>query len=141
MKAGNKLMKLIDYLIMDCISYTVVSLLLSILSSMGIVKNMDYRILLQLLLCTTIISLVMYIVNRIVIDSWWKELVIGLINGSLVVLVMGGALFHWFPWKYQYVAMVIVIFIASYLTAYGIRLAENKMMSDKINHIIKERRK
>lgn len=83
----------------------------------------------------------MFIVNRILIDSRWKELVIGLIDGILVILVIGGGVFHWFPWEPRYVVMVIAVFLLSYFMAYGIRLVENKITTDKINQIIKEKRK
>lgn len=135
MKERRWMEKLMNYLIMNCISYTVTSFVLSLLSAFKIVQNMDYHILLQLLICTSVISLVMFF------DSKRKELILGLMCGIIVVLCLGGGVFHRFPWSASYVIMVILIFIVSYLVSYSIRLVENKVMTDKINYVIKEKRK
>lgn len=132
--------KILDFVVLDCISYTIVSLLLSILSSFGVVQNMDYRILQQLFFCTTVFSLIVMIINGFLVESRWKSFVTGLVNGIVIVLAIGGGLFHWFPWKAHYIALVVLTFLVTYLIVYGFQLLENKKATDQINQVITERK-
>lgn len=139
MKEEKRRVNGIDCFIMDCISYTVAVLVLAGLSLVKIVQNMDVIVLLQLFVCTSIISIIMYAVSYVTKVSGWKAVVIGLIDGIVIVLAVGGGLLHWFPWKYQYVLMVLLIFIFTYLISYGIQFLDNRAATEKINQMIKRK--
>ena len=132
--------KIIDFCILNCLSYTVASLMLSILSSFGVVQNMDYRILVQLFFCMTVFSLLATFINGFLVKSRWTRFLTGLVNGTVIVLAIGGGVFHWFPWKTHYVVLVLLTFLLSYVIVYGFQLLENKKAVDQINQILMERK-
>ena len=134
-------LKITECILIDCVSYTVVSVILALLSMPGKVMALEYRTMLELFFCTTLICAIMYGIGKLPLQSTLLEAFLQLLDVAVVILGVGGGLFHWFPWKGEAIWIVVCVFVATYFVTYGVMLLQNKVASDKINLILKEKRK
>ncbi|WP_102048731.1 DUF3021 family protein [Pygmaiobacter massiliensis] len=133
--------KLDELILVDCVSYTVVSLILAFLSFFDLVMGLNPRVLFQLFAVTTLICFLMYLTSFLPIESPWAEMLVSLADVGVVVLGVGGGIFRWFPWQAKYIWMVSGVFVIVYFITYGIILLQNKIASDQINRILQEKRR
>ena len=137
----NSSKKLDELILVDCVSYTVVSLILAFLSFFDLVMGLNPRVLFQLFAVTTLICFLMYLTSFLPIESPWAEMLVSLADVGVVVLGVGGGIFRWFPWQAQYIWMVSGVFVIVYFITYGIILLQNKIASDQINRILQKKRR
>jgi hypothetical protein len=129
-----------ECILIDCISFTVVTILISILWFItDATLYLENRYLLELFCCTTLISIFMYFTSRIPIESQLLAMLLLLADVAIVILGVGGLLFQWFPWEWKYVLQVMVILVIVFFVTHYILLWQNKETARKINEIIKER--
>lgn len=133
--------KLDELILVDCVSYTVVSLILAFLSFFDLVMGLNPRVLFQLFAVTTLICFLMYLTSFLPIESPWAEMLVSLADVGVVVLGVGGGIFRWFPWQAKHIWMVSGVFVIVYFITYGIILLQNKIASDQINRILQKKRR
>lgn len=129
-----------DCILVDCISFTAATMLVSLLSVFSeeqlIVDYYKYNI--QMFVCTTLISVLIYFSSKIKIESQIICDAIALFIVGLVIVGVGGGIFQWFSFKKELI-QVIAIFVTVYLITNFMMLWQNNELSKKINKKIKER--
>lgn len=129
-----------DCILVDCISFTAATMLVSLLSVFSeeqlIVDYYKYNI--QMFVCTTLISVLIYFSSKIKIESQIICDAIALFIVGLVIIGVGGGIFQWFSFKKELI-QVIAIFVTVYLITNFMMLWQNNELSKKINKKIKER--
>ncbi|MGM9533086.1 hypothetical protein [Intestinibacter sp.] len=130
-------MKKIDLIIIDCISYTAVMLIISILNGMGITE-LNWMFNLQLFTVTTLISVFMYFIDKLNIESQPVYMLLQMLSIAVSVLGVGGGIMKWFTWEFKYVAITSGIFITVYLITYVALFLINSITSEQINKKIAE---
>ena len=138
------------YLIIACVSYTFLTVTMSlmciletkILGTSELSMNISEYIVLELFVSTATIGLLMYIQDRLLDTGLWVQMAIQITIVSITVFSLG-YLFHWFPTPFEtkHVIFVVVEILLVYFVTYAIMMLQNKRTSDKINKIIKEKRR
>lgn len=130
-------MKLRESIVISCVSYTAVMIIISILNGMG-VTELSWVFNLELFLVTTLISLFMYIIEKLNIESQPVYIILQILSVAISVLGIGGGVMKWFSWTLEYVSITIGIFVVVYLITYGVTFLINSITSEKINQKITE---
>lgn len=130
-------MKKMDLIIIDCISYTAVMLIISILNGMGITE-LSWIFNLQLFTVTTLISVFMYFIDKLNIESQLVYMLLQILSIAVSVLGVGGGLMKWFTWEFKYIVITSGIFVIVYLITYGALFLINSITSEQINKKIAE---
>ena len=133
-------MRKTDLIVIDCVSYTAVMLILSILNSMG-VTDLSWVFNIQLFVITSLISIFMYFIDKLKIESQPVYMLLQMISIAVSVLGVGGGIMKWFSWEFKYIAMTSGIFVTVYLISYAVTFLINSITSDKINKKIAENEK
>lgn len=131
-----------DCILIDCISFTAATMLVSLLSIFSEQQSMldYYKYNIQMFVCTTLISVLIYFSSKIKIESQIICEAISLIIVGSVIIGIGGGIFKWFNFNLKKeLIQVIVVFIMVYLITNFIMLWQNNELSKKINKKIKER--
>ena len=71
----------------------------------------------------------------------WLYILIGIIEVSACVILMGGLWYQWFPMSIKWILEIIVIDLIIYFAVYGITFFQERQFANNINKIIKNRRK
>ena len=130
-------MKLRESIVISCVSYTAVMIIISILNGMG-VTGLSWKFNLELFLVTTLISLFMYIIDKLNIESQPVYMILQILSVAISVLGIGGGVMKWFSWTLEYVSITTGIFVVVYLITYGVTFLINSITSEKINQKIAE---
>ena len=130
-------MKLRESIVISCVSYTAVMIIISILNGMG-VTGLSWKFNLELFLVTTLISLFMYIIDKLNIESQPVYMILQILSVAISVLGIGGGVMKWFRWTLEYVSITTGIFVVVYLITYGVTFLINSITSEKINEKITE---
>ena len=130
-------MKLRESIVISCVSYTAVMIIISILNGMG-VTGLSWKFNLELFLVTTLISLFMYIIDKLNIESQPVYMILQILSVAISVLGIGGGVMKWFSWTLEYVFITTGIFVVVYLITYGVTFLINSITSEKINQKITE---
>ena len=130
-------MKLRESIVISCVSYTAVMIIISILNGMG-VTGLSWKFNLELFLVTTLISLFMYIIDKLNIESQHVYMILQILSVAISVLGIGGGVMKWFSWTLEYVSITTGIFVVVYLITYGVTFLINSITSEKINQKITE---
>ena len=128
-------MKLRESIVISCVSYTAVMIIISILNGMG-VTGLSWKFNLELFLVTTLISLFMYIIDKLNIESQPVYMILQILSVAISVLGIGGGVMKWFSWTLEYVSITTGIFVVVYLITYGVTFLINSITSEKINQKI-----
>ncbi|MFQ9287601.1 MAG: hypothetical protein ACLR3X_05390, partial [Intestinibacter bartlettii] len=107
-------MKLRESIVISCVSYTAVMIIISILNGMGI-SDLNWIFNLELFVVTTLISLFMYIIDKLNIESQPVYMFLQIISVAISVLGIGGGIMKWFRWTLEYVSITTGIFVVVYL--------------------------
>ena len=130
-------MKLRESIVISCVSYTAVMIIISILNGMG-VTGLSWKFNLELFLVTTLISLFMYIIDKLNIESQPVYMILQILSVAISVLGIGGGVMKWISWTLEYVSITTGIFVVVYLITYGVTFLINSITSEKINQKITE---
>lgn len=129
-----------QYILVDCVSFTAITLILSLSDAIGWSCGMGCVFLLQLFGCCTLICLLMWLT-----DHWEKQRVITdmlvrLADVAVVILGVGGGVFHWFPWTVHDIVPVCVAFTVVFLMTYVVMLIQDKFVTQAINEYLKKKK-
>lgn len=133
-------MKKADLIIIDCVSYTAVMLIISLLNCMGVTK-LSWMFNIQLFVVTSLISVCMYFIDKLKIDSQPVYMLLQMLSIAVSVLGVGGGIMKWFTWELEYIAITSGIFITVYLITYATTFLINSITSEQINKKISENEK
>ena len=129
-----------ECVLIDCISFTVVTILVSTLWFIADTTILlENRYLLELFCCTTLISILMYFTSKIPVESQILAMMLLLFDVAAVILGVGGGIFRWFPWEWKYVLQIIVILVIVFFVTHLVMIWQSRDTAKKINRIIKER--
>lgn len=131
-----------DCVLIDCISFTCVSVLLSTLACFSdpeLVMGMNQFVYLQLFVCTTAISILMYLTSKIQVKSQITASFISLLDIAAVIYGIGGGIFCWFPWRPAVVFEVGIILFLVFLVTNWVMIWQNKEIAKAINKKLQER--
>lgn len=131
--------KFIQMILINCISYTVLSFIISILSFFpDMVMEASHWTYLSFLIVTSAISILITFTSLIRIDSFWIENFVILIDIFIGVYGIGGGLFHWFPWQSIYIVEVgMIALLVGIITGICMYFYE-KTIADKINRKLED---
>lgn len=126
--------KLIQMVLIDCISYTVLSLIMSSLSiTTNLIMNITQFDNLSLFIVTSIISIFVTLTSFIKIESYFIENLVIIVEVFLVVYGVGGGIFHWFPFQLFYIIEAgFIALIVFFITRIVIEM-NYRMIALKIN--------
>ena len=130
-------MKLRESIVISCVSYTAVMIIISILNGMG-VTELSWVYNLELFLVTTLISLFMYIIEKLNIESQPVYMILQILSVPISVLGIGGGIMKWFSWTLEYASITTGIFVVVYLITYGVTFLINSITTENINQNIIE---
>ncbi|WP_455543116.1 DUF3021 family protein [Intestinibacter sp.] len=130
-------MKLKDSIVINCVSYTAVMIIISLLNSISI-SGLSWVFNLQLFVVTTIISLLIYFIEKLNIDSQPIYMLLQILSVAVSVLGVGGGIMKWFAWSFKSVSITTAVFVITYLITYSIIFLLNSITSEKINKKISE---
>ncbi len=131
--------RFIQMILIHCISYTVLSFIISILPFFpDMVMEANHWTYLSFLIVTGLISVLITVTSLIPIDLFWLENLVIMIDIFIGVYGIGGGLFHWFPWQgiYMIEAGLIALFVGI-ITGICMYFYE-RTIADKINRKLEE---
>lgn len=133
--------KIKDCIAINCISFTFLSVILSLIGfAPKMMTEMTNIFILELFCCTTVISAGEYFLSMIPLDSVIAALLLRYVFIDGVIILFGGIIFRWFPLKTVYIAEVSIISAAALIVTYAVMLIKNKQLEKKINERLKERK-
>lgn len=131
--------KFMDIIFIDCISYTILSIIISILAFIpSLAMPINHITCLSLFLVTTLISILIVMTSNIDIESFWVENILYIIEVCIIVYSIGGGIFHWFPLELYYLIEAGMICIIVYITTSVIIYWYFHLLAKKINRKIEE---
>ena len=126
-------------------SYTIASLIIAFINTLNYPTNFGVEWIFQMALLCFIITIFMFITD-IVSEKFFGDIpvfvfiLIGLIEVSACVLLMGGLCFEWFPLNVNWISEIIVIDTVIYFSVFAIMFFQEKKSAESINKIIKNGR-
>ena len=135
----NEKKEFIVYILISCVSYTVLSTVLSFLAIFDLVMTIDHFVMLQLFLCTSSIGITLAFVEKLNVKSELFQIVIQLLVIMAIVFICGTT-FSWFVYDFNVLGIVIFVIFVVYFITYGIMMLLSIVTSNKINMMIKKRR-
>ena len=112
-------------------------IIISILNGMGI-SDLNWIFNLELFVVTTLISLFMYIIDKLNIENQPVYMFLQIISVAISVLGIGGGIMKWFRWTLEYVSITTGVFVVVYFITYGVVFLINSITTEKINQKIAE---
>ncbi|HCA55020.1 MAG: DUF3021 family protein [Clostridia bacterium] len=145
MDRKSLLKRLRTYGISCCVSYTLVSLILSALNrSENLIAGDIWRTNLQLLSVCAVIALLMFITDTLLKQEEnsfsLPGFMLGLADVAAPVLIMGGLVFHWFSFSTIYILIPIGILLVVYLATFALFYINAKLTEKELNRKIHERK-
>ncbi len=132
------------YLSIACISFTALEIIMSILqiiypeelmSSAGWTFNLEaFSVCLTIAVFMFFTDIFTYNFNKIL------SIIIHLMDITVVVMLLGGFVFHWFPIKWEFLLLVLGIILAVYIIVYAAMIFNVRVTSYQINKKITERK-
>ncbi|WP_044477426.1 DUF3021 family protein [Paenibacillus antibioticophila] len=120
------------YLTSDCISFTFVVLIYSILASLDILPPLTTLLAFQLFAMSTAATLLLAITDRIAWKNRWLSIAVDLIDVLLGVFV-SGMLLNVFVLNPLNLAVVVGMCIFVYFAVYGVLMIKDQVDASRIN--------
>lgn len=125
------------YVTMNCVSFTVLMLLFTILSvTVGFAAVVPEAVLV-LFLMTTCIAVMISFTDRLPISSPALQMIVDLADIVAVVFLIGGST-GFIPMEMPYVPIVLGMIGVVYLATFGVLVIKNKADAEDINKQIKK---
>ncbi|MGG6310692.1 DUF3021 family protein [Paenibacillus macerans] len=127
--------KLKNYLVTDCISFTFVTLVYSILSSLDVLPPFKTVLVFQMFAITTCVALLMFLTDRIPWKSLWPSMAVDILVVLLSVFTVG-PLLRVFPLNWANFAVISGMSLLVYFAVYGVLMIKDRADADRINQQI-----
>ncbi len=129
-----------QYFTYDCISYTILMMIECLLMSVrGHKEGLDANIAIQMFLMTSLISVVMFLTDKLQIGSFPLRILIDVADIALVVYPLG-LWWDFFEADAVTLAGIFVVILAVYAGVVGVSLIRAKSDEGKINRELRARR-
>lgn len=130
------------YLTICCTSFTVVTLILSVINiSVDLMSSNTWMNNIELFIVCFFITMLMMFTDMLTKNSnIFLGILVHLVDVFVPVFGIGGFIFGWFPISWYWVGIVSGLLIVIYFSIYGIMLLQVKNTSDGINKKILERK-
>jgi len=123
--------KIQTYIMTNCISYTVLILVYTLLAALDMV-NLTVEAVFVLFAMTTCVAVAMFFTDKLAIKNRFLAILVDL--GDIALVVFGiNALLGTFPMGLETVAMMLVVMVIVYFAATGIFLLRTKADEEAIN--------
>lgn len=138
------------YFYTNLLSFAALSLLWSVADILlpgYFLRKMNSVLLLQFFAVTSAIALLHWFASCLLgkthAINWWEPLYIPIQLACivLVVFVLGGFVFNWFPFTFSSVATVLILIAAIYGLVLAITLERQKKTASRINRILTQKSK
>lgn len=135
--------KILHYLTIDCIAFTVMMLVMSILSMTTDFVWNEFKMvyIFQFWIVITLICVLMSFTDRISVPSKAAFTAIQLADAVIVVMVVGGGIFQWFHWGISDILFVLAVDLLIYFVSYIIMMLKLRRTAEDINAAIARREK
>ncbi|GIO42366.1 hypothetical protein [Paenibacillus apis] len=120
------------YLTSDCISFTFVVLIYSILASLDILPPLTTLLAFQLFAMSTAATLLLAITDRIAWKNRWLSIAVDLID-VLIGVFVSGMLLNVFVLNPLNLAVVVGMCIFVYFAVYGVLMIKDQVDASRIN--------
>lgn len=124
------------YVTMNCVSFTVLVLIYTVLCLFGMSVVNEFAILI-LLLMTTCIAILIFFTDKIPINSLALRMIVDLADIMVIVFAIGGST-GFIPFETGNVLIVIAMILVIYFATFGVLVIQNKADADDINKKIGE---
>ncbi len=131
--------KLKFYITMNCVSFTILVLIYTVLCVFGM-STVNEAAILILFLMTTCIAAAIFFTNKIPVNSAALRIVIDLAVIMAVVFGIGGPM-GFIPLETGYVLVVLAMVLAVYFATFAVLVIKNKADAEDINQKIHELKK
>ena len=133
--------KLKHYIMMDCTSYTIIMVLLSGLSALGVVDPMPATLPLSMFVVTTVVTLGIVLVDRLPLRSVLAQCLLQIAVVMAVVYVLGGWVFHFAPTHGPWLWLLALINLVTYAGVYGALALRTHADAADVNRQIARRKR
>lgn len=124
------------YFTMDCVSFTLLALLYSLLSVFGF-ATVAVEAIFILFLMTTCIAVLIFLTDKIPVNSTPLSMALNLADIVAVVFIIGGFT-GFIPFEAPYVGIVLGMIAAVYFGTFGVLAIKNRADAENINRQIKK---
>ena len=132
------------FVICTCVSFTCVSLILSILATIGYITTTPWSYCTYFIV-TSIISFLQILFSHLFpsldILSPRGALLRLLVAVMLPVFGIGGGIFHWFPLSWRYILLVLAICVSVYFMVTAALALKSRSDAEEINSVIQNKKK
>ncbi|KMT22380.1 hypothetical protein [Clostridium cylindrosporum] len=129
--------KLKYHFIINCISFTFITLSISIIQSLNLIESIKVINIYQIFLMTTLVQVLMFFTNKLHITSTFLLIVVNLFNIFIVVFPLG-YYFNLFDLSLSSVLIVTFLNVTSFFLIYLGSMIKNQCDASLINLKIEE---
>ena len=133
--------KLKHYIMMDCVSYTIVMALLSSLSVAGVIDPLPSSLPLSMLVVTTAVAAGISLADRLPLNNLALQCLLQIAIVMAVVYVLGGWVFHFAPTHGPWLWLLLAIDLVTYAGVYGVLALRTHADAADINWQIARRKR
>lgn len=127
------------YITMNCVSFTVLILIYTVLCLFGL-STVNEAAVLILLLMTTCIAVLIFFTDKLPVDSLILRIVIDLAVIIAIVFILGGTT-GFIPLEPGYILVVLLMIVVVYFITYAVLIIQNKADAEDINKKIRKLKK
>ena len=124
----------VEFLLTDCVSFTALLLILSILNETGM---LEARRILECFLCTSAVAGLIALTGRLRIESFLLGVLVNWLDVTVVVALCG-RLFRWFPFEGRILLQVFGILTAVFVITAAVIVFQNEVYARRINEKIRK---
>ncbi len=124
----------VEFLLTDCVSFTALLLILSILNETGM---LEARRILECFACTSAVAGLIALTGRLRIESFLLGVLVNWLDVTVVVALCG-RLFRWFPFEGRILLQVFGILTAVFVITAAVIVFQNEVYARRINEKIRK---
>lgn len=124
----------VEFLLTDCVSFTALLLILSILNETGM---LEARRILECFLCTSAVAGLIALTGLLRIESFLLGVLVNWLDVTVVVALCG-RLFRWFPFEGRILLQVFGILTAVFVITAAVIVFQNEVYARRINEKIRK---
>lgn len=123
-----------EFVLTDCVSFTALLLILSILN---MEEMLSARQIIQCFVCTSAVAGLIALTGRLRIESFLLAILANWLDVTVVVALCGW-LFRWFPFEWKILLQVFGILTAVFVITAAVIVFQNEIYARRINERIRK---
>lgn len=120
------------YFTLDCISYTFLVLVYSLLSLLDVLPPLQTALAIQLFAITSCIQMLMFLTDQIPLGNRLASMAVDIADVLLVVFTVG-PLIGLLPWGWDNFAIIAGMSVTVYFAVYGVMIIKDQVDASRIN--------